>query len=105
MTAPQQQKLRVTGPVVITGNRLADGAVVYRASGGRWTPNLKDAIVVETAEEAKQLLASAASDGNHAVGAYVAPVTLEGRTITPGNLRERIRAAGPTIELPADMKV
>ena len=30
MTAPSQQKLKVHGPVVVTGNRLSDGAVVYR---------------------------------------------------------------------------
>ena len=29
MTSPLQQKLKVTGPVVITANRLGDGAVVY----------------------------------------------------------------------------
>ncbi len=35
MTAPQQQKLRIKGPVVITGNRLGDGAVVYRTQDRR----------------------------------------------------------------------
>ncbi len=35
MTAPQQQKLRIKGPVVITGNRLGDGAVVYRTKDRR----------------------------------------------------------------------
>jgi hypothetical protein len=37
----------------------------------------------------------------HAVDAYVAPVRLadDGR-VRPGNLRERIRSSGPTIELP-----
>ena len=30
MTAPSQQKLKVHGPVVVTANRLSDGAVVYR---------------------------------------------------------------------------
>ena len=32
MTSPLQQKLKVTGPVVITANRLGDGAVVCRAA-------------------------------------------------------------------------
>jgi hypothetical protein len=36
-----------------------------------------------------------------AVGPYVAPVELTSdRRVLPGNLRERIRVAGPTIELP-----
>jgi Protein of unknown function (DUF2849) len=105
MTAPQQQKLRVNGPVVVTGNRLSDGAVVYRARGDRWSEKLDDAIVVTTAEEASRLLAAASGDGRQAVGTYVAPVMLEGQNIAPGNLRELIRSRGPTIALPADMKV
>ena len=32
MTSPLQQKLKITGPVVITANRLGDGAVVYRTA-------------------------------------------------------------------------
>ena len=35
MTSPLQQKLRITGPVVVTANRLGDGAVVYRTGGGQ----------------------------------------------------------------------
>ncbi len=48
MTAPQQQKLRVKGPVVITGNRLGDGAVVYRTVGRGWSTSLSDAAVTTT---------------------------------------------------------
>jgi Protein of unknown function (DUF2849) len=105
MTAPQQQKLRVNGPVVITGNRLSDGAVVYRTQGDGWSMRLEDAIVVTTAEEATRLLASSTRDYLHAVGIYVAPVTFEGRDVKPGNLRERIRLRGPTIALPAEAEV
>jgi len=36
MTSPLQQKLKITGPVVITANRLDDGAVVYRTADGGW---------------------------------------------------------------------
>jgi Protein of unknown function (DUF2849) len=47
------------------------------------------------------LLAAAIADDISAVGAYVAPVRLgaDGHP-EPGNLRERIRLAGPTIDLP-----
>ena len=34
MTSPLQQKLKITGPVVVTANRLSDGAVVYRRVDG-----------------------------------------------------------------------
>jgi hypothetical protein len=100
MTAPSQQKLKVHGPVVVTANRLSDGAVVYRAAAGDWTPQLAGAQVITTAQAAKDLLALANADDLTAVGAYVAPVDIVGDRIEPGNLRERIRVAGPTFDLP-----
>jgi hypothetical protein len=102
MTSPLQQKLKVTGPVVVTANRLRDGAVVYRATDGRWTTSLAAAAVVTTAPAATELLTAAVADRLRAVDAYVAPVKLtEHREIVPGNLRERIRSQGPTVALPA----
>jgi hypothetical protein len=103
MTAPQQQKLKVTGPVVVTANRTADGAVIYRAADG-WSTDLGSAAVVTTAKEAGALLAAAIADGLNAVEPYVAPVRLgpDGRA-RPGNLRERIRLAGPTIVPPSQV--
>lgn len=101
MTAPQQQKLKVKGPVVVTANRLADGAVVYRTAEGGWAADLGRAAVVTTAEAAQALLAQADADGNAAVGAYVAPVLRDADGhLLPGNLREQIRMSGPTFDLP-----
>ena len=104
MTSPQEQKkLRVTGPVVVTANRLRDGAVVYRTPDGQWATRLDNAAVVTTTPEATALLAAGRADINGAVDVYVAPVELgPGGTIKPGNLREAIRQAGPTFELPFD---
>ena len=48
MTSPLQQKLKITGPVVVTANRLGDGAVVYRTLGGTWSTALVEAAVVDT---------------------------------------------------------
>ncbi|WP_029354591.1 DUF2849 domain-containing protein [Bosea sp. 117] len=102
MAAPQQQKLKVNGPVTVTANRLTDGVVVWRTAEGGWSTELNDAIVVTTAPEAIALLEAAGKRDTDAVGPYVAPVILgEGSAILPGNLRERIRVAGPTFELPA----
>jgi len=100
MTAPMQQKLKVHGPVVVTANRLDDGAVVYRATVGGWTTRLEAAQVVTTVQAAKDLLAIANADDLNAVGAYIAPVGITEGRIEPGNLRERIRVAGPTFDLP-----
>jgi hypothetical protein len=101
MTSPLDKKLKITGPVLITANRLADGAVIYRTADGGWTTQFAGAVVVTTAPAATALLDAAVADDVGAVNAYVAPVKLDadGRT-RPGNLRERIRLAGPTIELP-----
>ena len=98
MTSPLQQKLKITGPVVITANRLGDGAVVYRTRDGNWSIRLDQAAVVSTAPAATELLAGAVADDISAVGAYVAPIRIGADARPePGNLRESIRHAGPTV--------
>jgi hypothetical protein len=93
-----EQKLKITGPVVVTANRLGDGAVVYRTSDGQWSNHLDEAAVVNTTPAATALLAGALADDVSAVAAYVAPIRIgsDGRP-EPGKLRERIRYAGPTV--------
>ena len=101
MTSPLQQKLKITGPVVITANRLGDGAVVYRSADGTWSKDLAAAAVVTTAPAAMELLTAALADRLAAVDAYVAPVELAPQQqVVPGNLREQIRFNGPTVALP-----
>jgi hypothetical protein len=100
MTSPLDQKLRIEGQVVITANRLRDGVVIYRSVAGGWSTGIADALVVDTEAAAKALLAEAAKQGTLVVGAYAAPVETANGRILPGNLRERIRAGGPTFELP-----
>jgi hypothetical protein len=100
MTSPLQQKLKISGSSVVTANRLADGAVVYRTAEGTWTTDIDSAAVVSSAEAATSLLAAAKADGVQAVDVYVAPVKLKDGRILPANLREAIRLRGPTIELP-----
>ncbi len=99
MTSPLQQKLKVTGPVVVTANRVADGAVVYRRADGGWTTRLDGATVATSAAAARDLLAAATVDQIRAVGAYVAAVKVaaDGQ-VQPGNLREAIRSTGPTVD-------
>jgi predicted NAD/FAD-binding protein len=100
MTSPSQQKLRVVGPTVVTANRLSDGEVIYRAVKQGWTTRLDAAAVVTTTEAARDLLAAAAGEEADAVDPYAAPVAIRDGHIEPGNLRERIRSAGPTFTLP-----
>ncbi|MBV9532999.1 MAG: DUF2849 domain-containing protein [Bradyrhizobium sp.] len=100
MTSPLEQKIRITGPSVVTANRTFDGVVIYRTAANSWSTDLADAVVVRAVDEARALLAESLADDLGAIGAYVAPVELgESGRIAPGNLREQIRAAGPTIGL------
>jgi Protein of unknown function (DUF2849) len=106
MTSPLQQKIKITGPVVVTANRVGDGAVIYRSPDGDWTTELDEAVVTSDPAEARSLVDAAAADGLRAVDAYIAPVRLaRDSEVLPGNLRERIRRGGPTIELPAMLGV
>lgn len=104
MTSPLQQKIKVTGPSVVTANRTWDGIVVYRTAAKDWSAELADAAIVRNSDEAKALLAEAVADDVGAIGPYIAPVQIgSDGTILPGNLREQIRKAGVTIELPAQV--
>ncbi len=102
MTSPlEQKKIRIAGPSVVTANRTWDGIVIYRTARQDWSSKLTDAAIVRTSDEARALLAESAADDVGAVGAYIAPVEIkESGRIKPGNLRERIRLQGVTIDLP-----
>ncbi len=104
MTSPLQQKIKITGPSVVTANRTWDGAVIYRTEAKNWSTDLSEAAVVRAADEARALLAESVADDLGAVGAYIAPVEVaESGQIAPGNLREQIRATGVTIGLPVQV--
>ena len=101
MTSPLQQKIKITGPSMVTANRTCDGVVIYRTAGKGWSTNLSDAAIVRIADDARVLLAEAVADDLGAVGAYIAPVEVKDTgKIEPGNLREQIRSEGLTIDLP-----
>lgn len=99
MTSPLQQKIKISGPSVVTANRTSDGIVIWRTAHG-WSGKLTDAAIVSTADDARRLLAEAVADDVGAVGAYIAPVSVsDAGTVVPGNLREHIRAEGLTFPL------
>ena len=106
MTSPLEQKIKITGPVVVTANRVGDGAVVYRRADGGWSTDLGAAAVATNAASVQQMIERAAADGLRAVDPYVAPVMLlaDGE-VRPGNLRESIRLRGPTIDLPVAQRL
>jgi hypothetical protein len=100
MTSPLEQKIRITGPSIVTANRTADGAVIYRNRAKGWSTDLSESAIVRNVDEARALLAEAIADDVGAVGPYIAPVDVrDGDTVKPGNLREHIRQSGVTIDL------
>jgi hypothetical protein len=101
MTSPLQQKIKITGPSMVTANRTWDGVVIYRTAHQDWSTELSEAAIVRTADEARTLLAESIADDVGAIGAYIAPVEIKSSgAIEPGNLREHIRSEGVTIDLP-----
>jgi uncharacterized protein DUF2849 len=102
MTSPlEQKKIKIGGPSVVTANRTWDGIVIYRTARADWSEELSDAAIVRTSDEARALLAESVADDVGAIGAYIAPVEVrDSGKVKPGNLRERIRFQGVTIELP-----
>jgi hypothetical protein len=106
MTSPLQQKIKITGPSVITANRTWDGAVIYRTATNGWSTDLASAAIVHAADEARSLLAESVADDLGAIGPYIAPVEIDEKgAVKPGNLREKIRLKGLTIALPVPAQV
>lgn len=84
--------------MVITANRLKDGAVVWRDVAGGWSTDiamaefhLSDGALAEALDTARADQAAGC-----VVGVYEVEVS-EGRSFKPVRLRERIRAKGPTV--------
>lgn len=85
---------------VLTANRLADGIAVWLNAGGQWTENLQEALIARHTEAASALEEIGKRDfsANLVVDVNVIDVEEENGVIRPVRLRERIRAAGPTME-------
>lgn len=86
---------------VMTANRLSDGAVVYLTIAHGWSDRFEDAHAsAEPAELAGfEVTALEAVRARSVVGAYLFPVSVQiDGTLVPLSQRERIRAAGPTVD-------
>jgi hypothetical protein len=83
---------KVSGPQILTANRLLTGEVVYW-SRGAWVPSLACAeVLVAPAAEA----ALARAQASVADRTIVAPYLFALRNGAPAEEREIIRSAGPT---------
>lgn len=84
---------------MITGNATDDGAPIYLRADGSWTRTLSEGKASE-GEELATALAQAKTQQRIVCDPYVIDVKLvEGRPAAT-NVRERIRASGPTVLLP-----
>lgn len=84
---------------VVTANRLADGLVIFLSDHDAWSEDLSRACIAADKAAAEALLAAAerAVNAQTVVGPYLIDITDNAGSLAPVQLRERIRAAGPTI--------
>jgi hypothetical protein len=97
------QRKKVKGALAVTANELGNGLVVFLAADGRWSPRLADAAVHEATEQAEAALATAEADAkrNIVLNPYLFEMARLGAAWQPVEMRERIRAFGPTTEAPS----
>ena len=82
---------------ILTGNELLSGATVYLDRGGNWVEELQAArLFAKDESEARDAAIAATKKTLRIVSIEIETVKLEGETIVPDRIRERIRAEGPT---------
>ena len=91
---------------VLTANRLGDGIAVWLDANGEWTENLQGAIVARHAEAVASFEEIGKRDfsANKVVDVAIVDVVEENGKLWSTRLRERIRAAGPTMHYAAGYK-
>jgi hypothetical protein len=83
---------------VLTANRLSDGIAVWYADGG-WSEAVGHADLAhdKAAEDRLEAVGAAALANNEVVDVNLIDVEMVDGLVEPVRLREKIRAAGPTI--------
>ncbi|PDQ20531.1 nitrite reductase [Mesorhizobium sanjuanii] len=83
---------------VLTANRLTDGIAVWYADGG-WADTVDHADIAhdKAAEDRLEATGAAAHASNEVVDVNLIDVSVVNGVVEPVRLREKIRAAGPTI--------
>jgi hypothetical protein len=84
---------------MIIANRLNDGIVVFLASGERWVPKIADGLVIEGEADRERWFATAKAHEAQClvVDPNLIEVIVEPTGPRPKEIREAIRAFGPTI--------
>src|SRR5688572_20719748 len=82
---------------VISAGLTTTGAPTYLRADGSWTPDLQQALTIESPEERDRLLALALQQERHVADPYAFAVDVVDGKIDPLTAREYIRAQGPTV--------
>jgi|SRR5690606_18980700 hypothetical protein len=84
---------------LLAANRLSDGEAVWLAPGGNWVEDINEAEVVRDPDDAARLEEAGrrATARNEVVEVELIDVEIVDGKVRPIRLRERIRAAGPSI--------
>lgn len=82
----------------VTGNRLADGAVVYLNDNDQWTMRIAHAARFDN-DDASAALTAAQLRKAEIADAYLIEIGEEGAPAGREALRETIRKSGPTVRL------
>ena len=84
---------------MIIANRLSDGRVVFLNERAGWVPDIADGLLLRGKPDAVQRLARAqqAVEANVVVDPYLIDVLVEDGRRRPTQVREQIRAFGPSV--------
>ena len=87
---------------MIVANRLTDGRVVFLAEDARWVESIEDGLLIESDALHVELLehAERAVESGIVVDPYLIEVVTKDGRRCPLQLRESIRAFGPTVSDP-----
>ncbi len=85
---------------IVTGNDLATGDVVWW-TGSEWSRHVSDAVDVDGHGEA---IAASEEAARRVNAPYVIDATASAQGPRPAHIKDRIRAAGPTVRLDLNLK-
>lgn len=86
-------------PQMIIANRLVDGAVVFLGPGESWTTAIASGVVIEDEAEAQRMLGAAKQleARSPVIDPQIIQVKADEGAVRPIEIRELIRAFGPTV--------
>lgn len=86
-------------PQMIIANRLRDGVVVFLDSNEGWDTAIGAGVVIDTEEDSKRLFALAKQHEaeNRVIDPQLIEIVVENGQRKPKEIREAIRAFGPTV--------